>query len=271
MSRSPFETFVWHSDIFNCSSTDIRRFYSLLEQERNRLSLSATKLADAAGYPIWLMQSPQHHPERPNLLISTGFHGEESAGPWGLLYLLAQLDERMFKRANLSLLPLVNPTGFANGHRFNELGENPNRGFYIENDKPKVGNDTSFEGKVLLENAAMLSELSRDGILTCHEDVLMTETYVYTFEPEQSPGHFSHRLRDVLGQYFPIAKDGNIDDCPVKDGVIFNHYDSSFESFLVRRGASVGCCSETPGQMPLDQRIKANSEVMSAFLELRGA
>lgn len=129
MSRSPFETFVWHSDIFNCSSTDIHRFYSLLEQERNRLSLSATKLADAAGYPIWLMQSPQRHPERPNLLISTGFHGEESAGPWGLLYLLAQLDERMFKRANLSLLQLVNPTGFANGHRFNELGENPNRGF----------------------------------------------------------------------------------------------------------------------------------------------
>lgn len=80
----------------------------------------------------------------------------------------------------------------------------------------------------------MLSELSRDGILTCHEDVLMTETYVYTFEPEQSPGHFSHRLRDVLGQYFPIANDGDIDDCPVKDGVIFNHYDSSFESFLVR-------------------------------------
>ncbi|WP_407334153.1 M14 family metallocarboxypeptidase [Enterovibrio sp. 27052020O] len=268
MSRSPFESFVWHSDIFECDSTDISRFYALLEREVTRLSLSAKKLGDVGGYPLWLMQSPTQKADRPNLLISAGFHGEEAAGPWGLLYLLSQLDTHLFERVNLSLLPLVNPTGFARGHRFNELGENPNRGFFIENDEAKAGNDTSFEGKILLEHAQLLQAASRDGILTCHEDVLLSDTYVYTFEPSQTPGPFSHGLKNALGHYFPIANDGDIDNCPVKDGVIFNHFDTSFESFLVRSGARVGCCSETPGQQNLDQRIQANAAVMTAFLEM---
>ncbi|WP_372870251.1 M14 family metallocarboxypeptidase [Shewanella sp.] len=268
MSRSPFESFVWHSEIFQCDSTDISRFYALLEQEQTRLGLGTKKLGSAGGHPLWLLQSPGQKAGLPNLLISAGFHGEESAGPWGLLYLLSQLDESLFDRVNLSLLPLVNPTGFAKGHRFNQLGENPNRGFFIENGKAKSGDDTSHEGKILLEHAHLLQVASRDGILTCHEDVLLTDTYVYTFEPSQVPGRFSHTLRDALGHYFPIARDGSIDDCPVQDGIIFNHFDTSFESFLVRSGARVGCCSETPGQQNLDQRILANAAAMSAFLDM---
>lgn len=268
MSRSPFESFVWHSNLFDCKSTDIQRFYTLLEHAQIRLGLSVQKLADVGGQPLWLMQSPQPRQELPNLLISAGFHGEESAGPWGMLHFLSLLDSQIFERVNLTLLPLVNPTGFAKGHRFNDIGENPNRGFYLQDGQPKVGDDTSREGKILLEHADQLKAASRDGILTCHEDVLQSETYVYTFEPTQTPAAFSLTLRDTLGQHFPVAKDGNIDDCPVRNRVIFNHFDTSFESFLVRSGAVVGCCSETPGQQELDQRILANSAVMSAFLAM---
>lgn len=69
------------------------------------------------------------------MLISAGFHGEEAAGPWGMLHFLSELQQDIFERINLSLLPLVNPTGFAKGHRFNKFGENPNRGFL----QPKEG------------------------------------------------------------------------------------------------------------------------------------
>lgn len=268
MSRNPFESFVWHSEIFECNSNDIGRFSALLDAEVARLGLSTKTLGQAGSHPLQLLQSPGQKGGLPNLLISAGFHGEESAGPWGLLYFLSQLDSAVFERVNLSLLPLVNPTGFAKGHRFNELGENPNRGFYVENGKPKVGEDTSHEGKILMDHAHLLQVASRDGILTCHEDVLMHDTYVYSFEPRQTPGRLSHALRDALGQYFPIAADGHIDECPVQDGVIFNHFDTSFESFLVRSGARVGCCSETPAQQKLDQRILANAAVMSTFLDL---
>ncbi|QYJ76097.1 MULTISPECIES: M14 family metallopeptidase [Shewanella] len=268
MSRSPFQTFVWRSEIFECQSTDIQRFYSLLAIETERLGLGSKILGQAGHHPLYLLQSPGQKAGLPNLLISAGFHGEESAGPWGLLHFLSQLDGELFKRVNLSVLPLVNPTGFAKGHRFNELGENPNRGFFIENGKAKPGDDTSAEGRILLEHAHLLQVASRDGILTCHEDVLLTDTYVYTFEPSQAPGRFSHSLRDALGQYFPIAADGDVDNCPVRSGVIFNHFDTSFESFLVRSGARVGCCSETPGQQPLDQRILANAAAMNTFVNM---
>lgn len=268
MNRPTFDSYRWHSEIFKCESTDISHFFSLLEEEKNRLGLIVQKLGDVGGEPIWLMQSPAQNSANPNLLISAGFHGEEAAGPWGMLNFLSNLNPSLFEKVNLSLLPLINPTGFANGHRFNVLGENPNRGFYIKDGIAQAGEHTSVEGKILIDHSNILLSASRDGILTCHEDVLLTDTYVYTFEPTQVPGKFSYNLRDALGQYFPIAKDGNIDDCPVRNGVIFNHFDSSFESFLVQQGARIGCCSETPGQQNLDQRILANAAVMTTFVKM---
>ncbi|QSX40138.1 N-acetyl-ornithine deacetylase [Shewanella cyperi] len=268
LTRSPFERFSWHSDIFDCQSTDIARFYLQLEEEVQRLGLSARTLGKAGSHPVTLYQSPAQKAQAPNLLISSGFHGEEAAGPWGMLHFLSGIDASLFERVNLSLLPLVNPTGFSRGHRFNLQGQNPNRGYALEGGRPASNDDTSDEGKLLLEHARLLQAASRDGILTCHEDVLEERTYVYSFEPSQLPGQFSLRLRDALGHYFPLAMEGEIDGLAVKDGVIFNHFDTSFESFLVRSGARFGMCSETPGKQVFDQRVLANSAVMAEFLAL---
>jgi predicted deacylase len=265
-SRSPFESFVWQSEIFNCQSNDIDVFYAQLAEEVNRLGLKKNTLGSVDSFAINLYQSASQRSDLPSLLISAGFHGEEAAGPWGMLHFLRGLQPALFERVNLSLLPLVNPTGFKAGHRFNRFGENPNRGFTLENGKPTPNEHTSLEGKLLLEHAQLLCAASRDGILTCHEDVLMNETYVYSFEPTQTPGRFSLGLRDALGQYFKLAKDGFIDECPVTDGVIFNHFDTSFEAFLVRSGAKLAACSETPGQEDFDRRVQANSAAMGQFI-----
>lgn len=266
-SRDPFESYIWKSDIFSCDSNDISTFYACLNEQVTRLGLLERKLGEAGGYPINFYQSPAQKSGQPSLLISAGFHGEEAAGPWGMLHFLNKLDPELFQQINLSLLPLVNPTGFKRGHRFNQLGENPNRGFVLNNGRGKSNDDTSVEGKVLLEHSQLLQAASKDGILTCHEDVLLADTYLYSFEENPKPGQFSKSLRDTLGQYFPLAQDGEIDGCPVKDGIIFNHFDLSFEAFLVRLGANVGVCSETPGKQNVDQRILANSAIMQAFIE----
>lgn len=266
-SRSPFESFVWQSEMFNCQSNNIDVFYAKLAEEASRLGLKKNTLGMVDAFPISLYQSSGHSSDLPSVLISAGFHGEEAAGPWGMLHFLSELQPALFERVNLSLLPLVNPTGFRAGHRFNRFGDNPNRGFTLENGKPAPNEHTSLEGKLLLEHAQQLLAASRDGILTCHEDVLMGETYVYSFEPTQNPGRFSLGLRDALGEYFELAGDGFIDECPVKDGVIFNHFDTSFEAFLVRSGAKLGACSETPGQQDFDRRVLANSAAMGQFIE----
>lgn len=268
MNHSLFESYHWRSEIFECDTNNIEQFYALLDIEKKRLGLTAEKLGESGDYPIWFMQGPQHNPQNPSILISAGFHGEEVAGPWGSLHLLKSIDTSYFEQVNLSLLPLVNPTGFAKGQRFNELGENPNHGYYFEDGVAKAGKGTSREASILIEHTDLLLASSRDGILTCHEDVLLTDTYIYTFEPTVTPGNFSFQLRNVLGQFFPIAQDGEIDDCPVRNGIIFNHFDTSFESFLVQQGTRLGCCSETPGQQPVDQRILANAAAMTAFIEM---
>ena len=86
VSRSPFESFQWKSDIFNCESTDIDNFYLQLEQEMSRLGMVEKKLGEVGKYSVSLYQSPAAKSGLPSLLISAGFHGEESAGPWGLLH-----------------------------------------------------------------------------------------------------------------------------------------------------------------------------------------
>ncbi|GIU49349.1 M14 family metallopeptidase [Shewanella algidipiscicola] len=266
-SRDPFASYTWKSDIFSCESNDISTFYACLKEQVTRLGLLERTLGDAGRYPLNLYQSPAQKSGQPSLLISAGFHGEEAAGPWGMLHFLNELEPELFQRINLSLLPLVNPTGFKRGHRFNKLGQNPNRGFLVENGRGKSNDDTSAEGKILLEHSQLLQAASKEGILTCHEDVLQNDTYIYSFEANQTPGHFSRTLRDTLGEFFPIAPDGFIDDCPVADGIIFNHFDLSFEAFLVRLGANVGVCSETPGKQNFDQRVLANSAIMQTFIE----
>jgi hypothetical protein len=268
-SSSSFPCYEWKSNIFNCQSNDIDAFYALLAKEVTRLGLDETTLGVAGSFPVNLYQSPGQKTGLPRLLISAGFHGEEAAGPWGMLHFLRGITPDLFDNVNLSLLPLVNPTGFNRGNRLNEQGENPNRGFIPENDRSERDEQPSAEGTLLLASGALLQAASRDGILTCHEDVLLDDTYIYSFEGSDNPSSFSIEMRDTLGRYFPIAADGKIDDCPIVNGIIFNHYDLSFEAFLVRMGASVGVCSETPGQQDFDQRILANSAIMNSFIRLR--
>ncbi len=267
LSRNPFESFTWKSDVFSCESNDIDTFYERLAEQVSRLGLQERKLGETGDYPIHFYQSPAQKSGQPSILISAGFHGEEAAGPWGMIYFLNELEPELFSQLNFSILPLINPTGFKKGHRFNKSGQNPNRGFMLENGRAKM-DDASVEGKLLMEHSQLLHAASKNGILTCHEDVLQQNTYIYSFEANQMPGKFSHSLLDALGQYFPIAEDGLIDDCTIENGIIFNHFDTSFEAFLVRLGARVGVCSETPALQGFDQRIMANAAVMKQFIEL---
>lgn len=263
MLRPAFESYNWNSDLFNCQSNDIDLFYSLLNLQISRLKLEQKVLGNAGEYPLLLLQSPNQQESNPNVLISAGFHGEEPAGPWGMLHFLMHLRADVFATVNLTLLPLVNPTGFEQGHRFNELGQNPNRGFPTQTNNNEL---ISHEGALLIEYVDLLIDASKNGVLTCHEDVLLNDSYIYSFEEADKPSALSQSLRDSLGRYFATAQNGEIDGCTIKDGIIFNHFDTSFESFLVERGAKFGCCSETPGQQNFDQRVKANAQVMQTFI-----
>lgn len=221
------------------------------------------ELGPVLGEPLTSLHLPARR-GAPRLLIASGFHGEEPAGPWGVLAFMAALPSAWRGAVDLRLLPLVNVSGFSAGQRFNRLGENPNRGYL-----PAFPEAPSAEGRVLKRHARRLTAWARDGLLTCHEDVLLAHTYAYTFEPHRRPGALTRALLSEAARHFELHPDGEVDGCPVRGGCVFNHRDSSFEAWLTARGVAVAACYETPGQQPFERRVAAQAAVMRAFVAQR--
>jgi predicted deacylase len=210
-----------------------------------------------------LLHRPARDPAAPRLLIAAGFHGEEPAGPWGLLRFIGGADSDLLDRVHLTLLPLVNPSGFRAGRRFNDWGENPNRGFGAN----AGGVDPSREGRVLLGLADRLRDAGRDGVLSCHEDVKQpAHGYIYSLERASAPGPFSLALLAANAQHFPIHPDGEVDGCPIRGGIVFNRHDGSFEAWTMELGVARAACVETPGQADIAGRIAAQAAMAEAFV-----
>jgi predicted deacylase len=206
------------------------------------------------------------HPSAQRLLVAAGFHGEEPAGPWGLVRWLQSVVAagQAWPAAALSLLPLVNRSGFAAGTRFNRWGENPNRGYGQAALVAKA--NPSVEGRVLQQHGALLHAASQGGALCCHEDSRASQAYVYSFEPATAP---SARTRAVLAagaRHFGVMPDGAVDGCTVQGGVIFNHFDGSFESWMAEGGNRFAACVETPGQRDINARTQAQADMVQAFV-----
>jgi predicted deacylase len=233
-------------------------------------------LCDAGGWqaevlgcigddPITLLQRPARGADAPRLLIAAGFHGEEPAGPWGLLRFIGGAQSALLDRVQLTLLPLVNPSGLRAGRRFNDWGENPNRGFGLQ----AGGIAPSREGRVLIGQARRLAEAGRDGVLSCHEDVKQaTFGYLYSLERAAAPGPFSRALLAANARHFPIHPDGEVDGCPVRGGIVFNRHDGSFEAWAMELGVARAACVETPGQADIGTRIAAQADMAEAFVRV---
>ena len=243
------------------ASNDWGRYRRRLEAVATRRDFELMTLGMIGGEPLLMLRPGIADPAAPRLLVASGFHGEEPAGPWGVLEFLEAAPQALLARVQLSVLPLVNATGFRAGTRFNAFGENPNRGYL-----GLPGESPSQEGRILLTHRELLRDAARDGLLTCHEDVLLSHTYLYSCEQTAVPGVFSQALLAVNAACFPLHPDGTVDGCPVSGGIVFNHYDGSFESWLMRQGAARMACVETPGQHAIERRIAAQRGMIGVFL-----
>jgi predicted deacylase len=212
------------------------------------LNLTIQTLGEVDGEPIWLITPPNPC----NRLVAAGFHGDEIAGPWGVLNYLehAAIDN---KPINISFLPIVNPTGLNSNTRTNKYEEDPNRGFCHS-----TLNSRSKEGDILFANIKRILELSSDGFLSLHEDSAAEEFYLYSFEEGKEPGHFSKRLGHAVAGILTTDNNSVVADSPAKNGIIFGDCDGSFEDFLFHAGVSRTACTETPGLLGFNTRVAAN-------------
>lgn len=243
------------------ASNDWHRFRARLCAVAGRRAFELIELATIGGEPLLMLRRDAPDVAAPRLLVAAGFHGEEPAGCWGLLEFIEHAAAELLDAANLSLLPLVNVTGFRAGTRLNAWGENPNRGF-----RGVPGETPSREGRILLTHVAALRLAAKDGLLTCHEDVLLRHAYLYSLERSPTPGTLTRELLAANAVHFPLHPDGIIDGCPVSGGIIFNHHDGSFEAWLMHEGIAYAVCVETPGQHPLERRIAAHHSMIEVFV-----
>ena len=255
------QTHVWTLPVEECLSNDWQTFERRLLAAAARRGMRHESIGTAFDRPLWLLTDPYAEAPR-KLLIASGFHGEEAAGPWAVLRVLETSDSSLFAGADISFIPLVNVSGFSAGTRFNAAGENPNRGFRPDRDAVSP----SAEGRLLLAQAARIAALGRHGVLACHEDIDVAGGYIYTYERADVPGSLGVALRDANASFFACHPDGLVDGCTVRDGIVFNHYDSSFESWAMAQDAVCAACTETPGLQPVEARIQAHAAMIKAFV-----
>lgn len=229
-------------------------------------------LGEVGPYPMWYVSNHGSHTNHPRLLITAGFHGEEIAGPIALIQWLELFDPNLYKKVNLSFIPIVNPIGFNKRKRYNDKNEKTNCGFC----HPESGDRPSQEGIILLKNAQLLRAASRHGFLSLHEDVTTDKFYLYTFEREQEPTNFTYVIRDVLGSFFTTPLHGETvttdtnggKSTVVENGIVYKLCDGSFEDFLFHEGTLRAVVTETPGMCSLNTRIRANATIITEFIEL---
>lgn len=255
---------IWDHAALACQSNDWPVFQQRILSMADRQGFTVEILGHTEGQPIYLLTRSAKQADARNILIASGFHGEEPAGPWGLLQALEAVDSDTLDRLNLAVLPLVNISGFSRGTRFNHHGENPNRGYLPSVD----GIQPTEEGTILLSHQARLADYGRDGALTCHEDQALSHCYVYANEQTEEPSPTARALLACNAGFFPAHPDGHVDDCPIQDGIVFNQLDSSFESWMLANGSHHTYCTETPGQLPFDKRVAANAAMISLFMDL---
>jgi hypothetical protein len=247
-----------------CLPTDIDHLHRELRRAASARGLGVDALGEVGAWPILLLRPLDGAASRPWLLIAAGFHGEEPAGCWGILHFLKQAPTGLFQLANLSFLPVVNPTGFRLDRRRNDWGENPNQGFCAASVHQL---QPSREGAILVAHLPRLKRLADDAFVSLHEDVEQETFYLFTFERSAEPGPFTRALYQAERRFFEPHPDGILEDYSMKGGLVYRACDGTFEDRLFHEGIPRTACTETPGRLDLDLRIEANAAIITALAE----
>lgn len=265
MSKSIFingrelKPYIWN--LYNGHKTnDIDYYYSRMFES----GLKIEELGKIEDLSIFLVQN-DYEKGRPNILITGGVHGEESGGPWGILNVIMKL-KLMKIHVNISFIPIMNPFGFSKGIRFNADLKSINSGYFrTKSGKPEI----TEEGKILNKNFIRISELAKNGFLSCHEDVNEKHFFIYELINDAKPDFFCQELQEIGNRYFGKKPDGKTYQGKTKDGVILNERDGTIDDYLftignVHRSITI----ETPATDDINKRVYVQEQLITKFIEL---
>ena len=229
-------------------------------------------------YPLYRLTVPGER----WLVITSGFHGEEPAGPLTLVEHFAQVAAWAREaRVGLRVYPCINPSGFEDGTRYNRGGERPNNDFLRYEVAPgvwkdQVDRDEPFLRWVLYdggprETRAVREELARHAppaaALDIHQDNYLSEvaTYAYTFGDKAA----YLPLVAASAPHAHVIRDAPVDELHRTDGDGLIHaHDGSVTDWYMRLGVPYVATLETTTRTPLAACHAINLVWVRGFIEL---
>jgi hypothetical protein len=239
------------------------KIYSERIQEaavRNRFTLSWYGTIDDIALPVLQRRAGDSAPE---VFLSTGVHGNEPAGPMAVLDMLRR--GAFPDSLNLTLFPLVNPTGLIAGTRENRDGIDLNRDYGLR--------PATYETRSQLE---WIGNRTYDLVLCLHEDDDGEGFYLYSHIDADTPHDYAELALEAARPWTGIDPRECIDDMPAKDGRmmppddVFDINGTELPEALrlhFHHGARFTFTTETPSRQPIDKRIRAQCAVMEAIFE----
>jgi predicted deacylase len=182
----------------------------------------------------------------------SGIHGDEPAGPLGVLKFL---EERVHvpRTKRVVILPLVNPTGIINGTRKNGEDKDINRGF--------LDDDLDGECKQVWD---AIKDEKVSLLHTLHEDPEVKDFYLYYTDDRL----LAEDIRGLASKFFSISREEEMYNDKMREGLIpLPHVKrGSIEDKMLEMGIPY-ITTETPGKTNLSRRVDFNKDVMKLVIQ----
>jgi hypothetical protein len=230
-------------------------------------------------YPLLGAETPGAH----LLVITSGFHGEEPAGPLTLLQHLEEvIDYARSRDVGLLVYPCINPSGFEDGSRYNRSGENPNNDFLRYEVGPGHWKGELEPGEPFLrwvifdggpkETKAIRAELERqqrrpNAALDIHQDNYMAGelTYAYVFGDQSAYSP----IVEESEKHARVVKNAQVDEVNrTNDLGLIEYNDGSVTDYYLRRGVPYAAALETTTRTALESSQEINLNWIRGFVDL---
>ena len=207
-------------------------------------------LGQKLEYPIIKIKSKKIN-KKIDLVVVSGIHGEEAAGPLAIIKYLPEILAEVKKRnIKLIIYPMVNFYGFERNKRFNKEKISCNS-FWIH-EKGKMAKESALVKKDILKYKAKYS-------ISMHENGEMKKRYsfFYAFGDIKA----AQNLVKAASSKMPVLKkgfSGKDGENKIINGIVYNWHDGTFEDFMFHQGTKASICSETALKSDLKLRMSTD-------------
>lgn len=239
----------------------MRDYFQYIEElkqtGKNRKYFSIKEIGRAGKYPMYSILLKGKG--KIKVLLSTGTHGDEPAGPEALARFLKKDVSKLLKSFEFLIFPCINPYGYEKGTRTNGKRMDINRSF----------DDKETEESKLIKKT--IKGMRFALFVDFHEDWEYKGFYLYELSKNK---YFGKSVIAGVKKVIPINMKRIIDGRPAKKGLIVpvleqpDIGEKPFPRFAFKHHTNHIITLETPSTLKLEKRVNAHLAALQIALKL---